>query len=160
MSASRRAGLHGEAHLAHGEDDRELEQHEHRAERRLAGHGDHQRQHAEGEDDAVDHGDNARALAAEVGEETGVTPCFEVHVNMWSEHFGRIQKVAEAVEREGPPAEGRAIGRIVGSWDRATLTACRSSAGEATRAVPSLDDLLEWLRYVQHRCPECEGEAR
>jgi len=39
--------------------------------------------------------------AAEVGEEVGVTPCFEVHVNMWSEHFGRIQRVAEAVERRG-----------------------------------------------------------
>src|SRR5436190_6579287 len=39
--------------------------------------------------------------AAEVGEETGVTPCFEVHVNMWSEHFGRIAKVAQAVEKRG-----------------------------------------------------------
>jgi hypothetical protein len=39
--------------------------------------------------------------AAEVGEEVGVTPCLEVHVNMWSEHFGRIQRVAEAVERRG-----------------------------------------------------------
>jgi sugar phosphate isomerase/epimerase len=39
--------------------------------------------------------------AAEVGEETGVTPCFEVHVNMWSEHFGRIAKVAQAVEAQG-----------------------------------------------------------
>jgi hypothetical protein len=41
--------------------------------------------------------------AAEVGEETGVTPCFEVHVNMWSEHFGRVARVAEAVERHGVP---------------------------------------------------------
>lgn len=39
--------------------------------------------------------------AAEVGDETGVTPCFEVHVNMWSEHFGRIERVAEAVARRG-----------------------------------------------------------
>src|SRR5260221_3034573 len=39
--------------------------------------------------------------AAEVGEETGVTPCFEVHVNMWSEHFGRVERVAELVERRG-----------------------------------------------------------
>lgn len=39
--------------------------------------------------------------AAEVGEGTGVIPCFEVHVNMWSEHFGRVQRVAEAVERRG-----------------------------------------------------------
>jgi hypothetical protein len=39
--------------------------------------------------------------AAEVGDETGVVPCFEVHVNMWSEHFGRVQRVAEAVEARG-----------------------------------------------------------
>jgi len=39
--------------------------------------------------------------AAEVGDATGVTPCFEVHVNMWSEHFGRIERVAEAVEKHG-----------------------------------------------------------
>jgi hypothetical protein len=25
---------------------------------------------------------------------------------------------------------------------------------------PSPEDLLDWLEYVQHRCPECEGEAR
>jgi hypothetical protein len=23
-----------------------------------------------------------------------------------------------------------------------------------------LDDLIKWLRYVQHQCPECEGEAK
>lgn len=39
--------------------------------------------------------------AAEVGDEVGVTPCFEAHVDNWSEHFGRIQRVAEAVERQG-----------------------------------------------------------
>ncbi|MFI4975389.1 MAG: sugar phosphate isomerase/epimerase family protein [Caulobacterales bacterium] len=41
--------------------------------------------------------------AAEVGDETGVTPCFEVHVNMWSEHFGRVARVAQMVERRGVP---------------------------------------------------------
>jgi hypothetical protein len=39
--------------------------------------------------------------AAEIGDKHGVTPCFEVHVNMWSEHFGRVQRVAEMVERRG-----------------------------------------------------------
>lgn len=38
---------------------------------------------------------------AEVGEQTGVIPCFEVHVNMWSEHFGRVERVARLVERRG-----------------------------------------------------------
>ena len=26
--------------------------------------------------------------------------------------------------------------------------------------VVDADDILDWLRYVQNRCPECEGESR
>lgn len=32
--------------------------------------------------------------------------------------------------------------------------------GERVADLPPVDDLLEWLRYVQHECPECQGEAR
>ena len=39
--------------------------------------------------------------AAELGERQGVTPCFEVHVNMWSEHFGRVEEVGHMVESRG-----------------------------------------------------------
>ncbi len=39
--------------------------------------------------------------AAEIGDRSGVVPCFEVHVNMWSEHFGRVERVAELVESRG-----------------------------------------------------------
>lgn len=38
-----------------------------------------------------------------LGEETGVQPCFEVHVNMWSEDFRRVEVVGEAVEAQGLP---------------------------------------------------------
>jgi hypothetical protein len=38
---------------------------------------------------------------AELGERTGVIPCFEVHVNMWSEHLGRVERVAKLVEARG-----------------------------------------------------------
>ena len=38
---------------------------------------------------------------AELGDKLGVTVCFEVHVNMWSEHFGRIASVADRVARAG-----------------------------------------------------------
>ena len=41
--------------------------------------------------------------AYEIGEETGCHPTFEVHVNMWSEDFRRIEKVADLVERHGIP---------------------------------------------------------
>lgn len=39
--------------------------------------------------------------AAELGERQGVAPCFEVHVNMWSEHFGRVAEVGRLVEARG-----------------------------------------------------------
>lgn len=39
--------------------------------------------------------------AAEIGQKWGVVPCFEVHVNMWSEHFGRVERVANLVEKHG-----------------------------------------------------------
>lgn len=39
--------------------------------------------------------------ATEIGDAYGVTPCFEVHVNMWSENFGRVETVAKLVEAKG-----------------------------------------------------------
>jgi hypothetical protein len=39
--------------------------------------------------------------AAEIGDKWGVVPCFEVHVNMWSEHLGRVARVARLVEKRG-----------------------------------------------------------
>ena len=37
----------------------------------------------------------------EIGDKYGVTPCFEVHVNMWSEDFRRVKKVGLEVEARG-----------------------------------------------------------
>lgn len=39
--------------------------------------------------------------ATELGEEYGCTPCFEVHVNMWSEDFPRVARVGRMVEGRG-----------------------------------------------------------
>lgn len=39
--------------------------------------------------------------ACELGEKLGCLPTFEVHVNMWSEHYGRISEVARLVEARG-----------------------------------------------------------
>jgi len=39
--------------------------------------------------------------AAELGEKYGCTPCFEVHVNMWSEDFPRVSRVGRMVEALG-----------------------------------------------------------
>lgn len=39
----------------------------------------------------------------DMGDPLGVHPSFEVHVNMWSEAFPRVRKVAETVRRAGVP---------------------------------------------------------
>jgi hypothetical protein len=41
--------------------------------------------------------------AYDVGRRLGVDPCLEVHINMWSEHFGRVERVARLVEDRGVP---------------------------------------------------------
>ena len=41
--------------------------------------------------------------AQDFGGRHGLAPCFEVHVDMWSEHFGRIERVAALVESRGVP---------------------------------------------------------
>jgi hypothetical protein len=37
----------------------------------------------------------------EFGEKTGCLPCFEIHINMWSEDFLRIENVANIVRNKG-----------------------------------------------------------
>jgi hypothetical protein len=41
--------------------------------------------------------------AHDFGLRHGVVPCLEVHVNMWSEHLGRVEQVASLVEQRGVP---------------------------------------------------------
>ena len=41
--------------------------------------------------------------AHDFGGRNGVVPCFEVHVNMWSEHLGRVEQVAALVMKRGVP---------------------------------------------------------
>jgi hypothetical protein len=34
------------------------------------------------------------------------------------------------------------------------------ATGSTLADLPPPRDLLDWVEYLQHRCPECEGEAR
>jgi len=31
---------------------------------------------------------------------------------------------------------------------------------DVTAGLPKVEEIVEWLRFVAHACPECEGEAR
>ena len=44
---------------------------------------------------------NTYLKVAEYGEKIGCLPCFEIHINMWSENFIRINSVAKIVQDQG-----------------------------------------------------------
>jgi len=59
--------------------------------------------HAEGRLVTDEEVADAYLRAYDVGQNVGCLPAFEVHINMWSEDFRRIAKVAALVESRGIP---------------------------------------------------------
>jgi hypothetical protein len=45
---------------------------------------------------------------------------------------------------------------VADRWGEIVHIAGGSQAGD----LPVARELVEWLEYVRHRCPECEGEAK
>ena len=45
---------------------------------------------------------------------------------------------------------------VADRWGEVVCIAAKSDVGD----LPQVDDVLEWVRYVQSRCPECEGESK
>jgi hypothetical protein len=60
-------------------------------------------QHADGHVLTNDEVADFYMRAHDFGMRHGVVPCFEVHVNMWSEHLGRVEQVAALVKQRGVP---------------------------------------------------------
>ena len=57
--------------------------------------------HADGHQVSDQEVANIYMRAAEYGEKVGCLPCFEIHINMWSEDFLRINSVAKIVQDQG-----------------------------------------------------------
>ena len=45
---------------------------------------------------------------------------------------------------------------VADRWGEVVCIAAKTDV----RDLPQVEDVLEWLRYVQTRCPECEGESK
>jgi hypothetical protein len=45
---------------------------------------------------------------------------------------------------------------VADRWGEVVWIAARSDV----RDLPRVEEVLEWLHYVQSRCPECEGESK
>lgn len=59
--------------------------------------------HAEGRPVSNDEIAELYLRAAEHGDKVGCIPCFEIHIDMWSEELNRIEEVAALVEAQGVP---------------------------------------------------------
>jgi hypothetical protein len=66
-------------------------------------------------------------------------------------HAAEVVITNEAVASLSPPAVV-----IADRWGEAAVVVTGASLSD----LPRPDHILEWLEYVQHKCPECEGEAR
>ena len=45
---------------------------------------------------------------------------------------------------------------VADQWGEIIYIAAKSDI----RELPQVEEVLEWLRYVESRCPECEGESK
>ena len=57
--------------------------------------------HADGHELTDQEIANTYLKVSEYGEKIGCLPCFEIHINMWSENFLRINSVAKIVQNQG-----------------------------------------------------------
>jgi hypothetical protein len=60
------------------------------------------------------------------------------------------------VTRESVPAVAPPAVVVADRWGEIHFAARTSGVDE----LPGPDELLDWLRYVQMQCPECQGETR
>jgi hypothetical protein len=72
------------------------------------------------------------------------------HLSEISEH-----EATAVITRDAIPGLPRPGVLIADRWGEVQFVA----AGEVGRDAPGAADLVEWLRFVRQRCPECEGEA-
>jgi peroxiredoxin len=54
-----------------------------------------------------------------------------------------------------PPLSAPAL-VVADRWGEIAFLAERQHVAE----LPTVDEVLDWLEYLQHKCPECEGESR
>jgi hypothetical protein len=60
------------------------------------------------------------------------------------------------ITRDRVPGLQAPAALVADRWGEIVYVTETSRAGE----LPSSSDLLDWLDYLDRRCPECEGEAR
>jgi hypothetical protein len=87
--------------------------------------------------------------------ETSAADEFMAALRAHREEFEELQSVY-VVTRDRVAGTHPDSALVADRWGEIVHVAPASASG----GLPPVEELLEWLRYIQHRCPECEGEAR
>jgi hypothetical protein len=88
----------------------------------------------------------------------------------WNEYLASIEASRAAIARHdaalvvtSDPVDGMPQAGVIiaDRWGEIHYAAQAASAASPSPAMlPDADAIVEWLEYVQHKCPECEGETR
>lgn len=89
----------------------------------------------------VDHDHDAAAYAADLAARDAAFQEFETTV---------------VVTRESVPGLPSPAVLVADRWGEIVFV----ESADRVASLPRAADLLDWLRFVAHACPECEGEAR
>jgi hypothetical protein len=76
---------------------------------------------------------------------------FTAHGAAFAGHQAQCVATRDPIAGINPPAV-----IVADRWGEVMYAA----AGRQVADLPPVDAVIDWLEYVQHRCPECEGEAR
>lgn len=68
----------------------------------------------------------------------------------------RSREAECVITREAVPGLPAPGALVADRWGEIAHVAAESSVAD----LPGADELLEWVEYLQNRCPECEGEAK
>lgn len=76
-------------------------------------------------------------------------------LNALDAEFQRLETACVIARASLPDLRAPAV-LVADRWGEVVHVAAVSDPEQ----FPSPGELLEWLQYIQHRCPECEGEAK
>jgi len=87
--------------------------------------------------------------------DAGSTDDYVTELSTRLQHLGD-QDLEFVITRDLIPGVSDSAVLVADRWGEVVYTAAEPAAAD----LPALQEVLEWVNYLNNRCPECEGEAR
>jgi hypothetical protein len=87
----------------------------------------------------------------DAGRDGGYPSALAARARDFEEH-----NAACVITRDRVPAVPAPGAIVADRWGEVVHVVAAADAGE----LPAASELLDWLEYLERRCPECEGEAK